>query len=691
MTIVLKKINNKPLKKRKMKKILLQTLLILFGAISLIACDDDDEVFEGTDNRILSLVLTAEDGGKYTAAIVEDQIVFMIPDNVSLNGASVKYEISEQAILFPDPSTVDNWDQEQTFRVTAYNKSEREYSCVVKRVAVSANSVVLKNQADVDAFAQLGVSVIEGNLIIGENSHVSGDSIKDLSALSEITDVRYNIVVNNSYAGTKISMPKLRTAGCLVLGSMQSALKTAHNLEVEMPALEALGQLTVNSNTVAKLDLSSVMMITEIYIYSGKLAELNFSSLTECAGNLTLSSESYNNTNNSLQKLEIPELVKIQGNLSIDYMKALKDINLAKLQAIGSDCKMTYVALEKLNLPALQELRGSLTLTSGTNSLKSIKLPKLSKIENVFINDYSAAVDDIDFSSLAEVEGDFKVNYRGEMLEFPALSKVKGAIEFKRAEYMTSLKLPKLTDCKSLYLSDAKLMTSVDLSTISSMENLQIVSCYKLAELKVKDNALNNVELNGGSTLCDFTRIVGTDHINGKLDVANYNKNSELSFPGLKSIKEFKSNSGMSGQTLNFPDLEKLDKFEIPSATFLKKIIAPKLKEIGFWSTSFTSNVVEGDFVFPVLEKIGTFEFEGGTYSGSFAQMKLTNLNDFIHVTQIDKVQILGWGNLVDFSGLRNVISGMSESNWEVRDCKYNPTLDDMKAGKYVLEDASQE
>lgn len=91
-----------------------------------------------------------------------------IPRNVSLEGATADYELCEQAILYPDPARITDWDNEHRFRVMAYNQTLRDYAYSVKRNDVTAGSVALPTQADVEAFAATGATVIEGNLTIGD-------------------------------------------------------------------------------------------------------------------------------------------------------------------------------------------------------------------------------------------------------------------------------------------------------------------------------------------------------------------------------------------------------------------------------------------------------------------------------------------------------------------------------------------
>ena len=197
----------------------MRKILILAAAVfAFCGCNDKEEnqPFAGIDNHITSFALTAKDGTVYRAALVGDEIVVSIPRNVSLEGATADYELCEQAILYPDPARITDWDNEHRFRVMAYNQTLRDYAYSVKRNDVTAGSVALPTQADVEAFAATGATVIEGNLTIGDFS-ACDDPVTDLAPLAGLTDVRYNIVVGNSFAGEKLSgLENLRSAAVCV-------------------------------------------------------------------------------------------------------------------------------------------------------------------------------------------------------------------------------------------------------------------------------------------------------------------------------------------------------------------------------------------------------------------------------------------------------------------------------------------
>ena len=55
-------------------------------------------------------------------------------------------------------------------------------------------------------------------------------------------------------------------------------------------------------------------------------------------------------------------------------------------------------------------------------------------------------------------------------------------------------------------------------------------------------------------------------------------------------------------------------------------------------------------------------------------------------LAEVGSVAISDLKDLSDFSALKNVVGTLDASQWKVSGCAYNPTLDDMKAGKYIPE-----
>lgn len=673
----------------------LKVTAICWFASTLLGCSSEDEnnaIFEGVDNHITSFALTTTDNVIYKAAIVENQIIVTIPQNVSLQGAQAEYTICEQTILYPDPAKIDDWDHEYRFRVMAYNETLCDYTYSVERTAVSSGSVTLLTQSDVKEYAATGATVIDGNLVIGDFSAENEDPITDLSPLSNVTDVRYNIVVNNSFAGEKLSgLDHLRSAGGLMFGSATTTLSTPQPFEILFPALETLGQLILNSATIKSLILPKLRVSGAIYIDALNLAQLDLRSLEECVGDLTaISGTNPTTANKSLRALLFPLLKKITGSLTLQYFDAATVLDLTKLTSIGGNCILTNLtAIKTLQLPELYHLGGAFEW-SYLSSVSTFRAPKLVSAASFVISDNTgdnAVLAGIFLPALECVRGPFliKANLSNDILSLPALKSVEGEFSLTSFPNLITLELPLLETCGSLSLSTLNLLPVLDISKVGELATVTITQCPKLATLKVGPAALHDVKLNANNKSSELVRFIGAESISGELTVDKYAE-SEISFPGIKTIGTYTQSAGKAGETvLSFPDLETLGSLKLTFCTWLKKLSAPHLTAVtDTWNTSRMQYIEEGDLEVPALRRIGTFKFWGGSNATMAKTMRLTGLSDFKNVTEIGTVDIKWWGKMVDFSGLKNALPSLSEPNWSVIECGYSPTWKNMADGKFT-------
>ncbi|MCD8293269.1 MAG: hypothetical protein LUC23_05855 [Prevotellaceae bacterium] len=675
-----------------MKRILLYLTAFLTPFLLANCSDDDDtlQVFAGIDNHIVYFSLTATDGTKWVASITGGEIVVTVPSYLSLEGAAVEYEISEQASLYPLPESITDWDDEQRFRVVAYNETLRDYTYKVVRSDVdSGGTVTLLTQSDVDEFAATLATVVTGNLIIGGYTLQQDDPVTDLSPLSDITEVRYNIVVNNSFAGQEVRLDGLLSAGGLYMGTSTSKVGTVQKTDIVLPALTTLGNISVNSDSIKSLQLPALNEVTNVYIQAKMLESIDLSALTLISGDMSLFAGTTSATGNSvLESLFLPSLESIEGSLEMKYLTGVTSLDLTALQNIGGSCDLEFLtSLKTLLLPELTHMGDAFTWKYLTN-VTTLSMDKLTEAKSISVSDNAstAMLAGVFFPVLERVEGDFVLNANcsTSLLSLPALKSIGGQFALWYFRYLTDLEIPLLTECGSIYFYYLTSMADLDISTIESVSSAQFIAMYELATVKAKEGALNDVTLNGGSTLSVIPTFEGVETIAGTLYLTNYTKNGEFTFPGLKHIGEFKQASSLSGSTLTFPDLETLDTLTLTSCSWLQQFSAPKLAEVTYWNTSYTTLMNTGDFSIPSLRKIETFKFFGGTSTSLAGRVVLTSLDDFSGVTQIGSVDIENWGTLTDFSGLKNALSTLSESTWTVSGNAYNPTFQDMLDGKYV-------
>ena len=198
-----------------MKKV--WSLILVTFSLLIAGCSDDDKMpADADDNFITALTLTKE-GKSYDAVIEGNDIVMTVPYTVDLNGATASMVYTPSAKILPNPQTVTDWENEMIFRVTSFNGKVNEYTYkVIKSEIESDGDVVLKSQADVDAFAETKVSVIKGNLIIGDNAENTA-SINNLEALSGIKEITGSLQILNNYKGEALDGLNITKVGGIQL------------------------------------------------------------------------------------------------------------------------------------------------------------------------------------------------------------------------------------------------------------------------------------------------------------------------------------------------------------------------------------------------------------------------------------------------------------------------------------------
>lgn len=669
---------------------------IIIGA-SFVGCSSDDDPFAGKDNYITSFSLT-KDGITYKAAISENKVKISVPNNVNLNGATVEYKISEQSSISPLPSSITEWEKSQNFAVTSYNKSNREYTYEVSHTDISeVGSVILLTQADVDKFAVSPIEIIDGSLIIGSGESItSADAISNLDALKSLKKVTNSVTILNTFVGKNLNgLQNLESAGAIYI--TQSAVKTNDEdvFEVEFPKLAEVGDFSLKSDIVQSVSLPKLKSAFSFYIRSQYLSTLDLPILETVITDFgiesgtSFTSTNSNTYNQEFKSISLPKLTNIRGSILLRGLATLEKIDTPKLESVGANFSVIQArGLESIVAPMLKEVRQELSL-KGVKSLNKVSLPILTVAGSLIFNsDISIypekeSMESLDLPKLEVVYNDLRIShFLLETLDLSSLKKVGQTLRIANGSVCKEIKSPLLEECKNIEFSSLPLILSLDVSKVKEIEKLEFVSCYKLALVKGANN-IKNITLNGGSVLCDFPVFEGIESIPGLLDLTNYYQNDDFSFPGIKHIGKYNQTAGKSGvSVINFPDLETIDHLKFGS--FLKKLNAPKLTEVKEWDTSFLQHVETGDLKLPKLKKIGTFKFYGATYEGAAKTMKLTSMNDFASVEEVEKVEIVWWGNMTDFSGMKNAIPNIEESDWMVKGCAYNPTYEQMKNGEWV-------
>lgn len=673
------------------------------GAAACSESGDEAPLFAGSDNRIAAFGITTAGGVRYEAAIRGEIIEIEVPEGVSLSPAAADYALCEQAILYPDPAGISDWGVEHRFRAEAYDGSCRDYTYTVRRLAVTAGSVTLLTQSDVEAFGATGATIIEGDLIIGSVRREEADPVTDLTPLAGLAEVRYNIIVNNSFAGSWFELPALKHAGAIIMGTgpadyqsgfTANMLVTEQLFDVSCPELESLGQFSAVSDCVRSISLPALRQAGSIHIASTKTERITLNALTCCSGDLAIT-YSGNTGAIPLPDLHLPNLQTVGGSLHLYGLTSAQAIGLGALTEVGKNLTISMMSsITALSLPELTAVGGKFA-TQTCNNVRTLELPKLREAGELTIayTASSSQLEVLQLDALEEVGKGLSITtaLHAEAWTLPRLRRVGGGMTLSGGSSngtfeCRTIGLPALTEVGgTLALSGMPLLASIDLSSLETpLQKFTSTANYQLARIRFGSAGVENIALNGGSRLCDFPRFEGIDRIEGQLEVSNFTQNDAIAYPGLRHIGTYIQSTGKSNgaTTLSFPDLETMDELRMTAASWLGRLELPRLTALGKWNTGSMLFIERGDIAVPVLRQIGVFIFTGGNASTARSNL-LTALDDFAALTAVGEIDIRYWGRLTDYSGLRNV-DWNGVAKFTLSNNAYNPTLDDLKAGRYT-------
>lgn len=683
-----------------------KVLLGLCLATAFSACSDDDSDFVGGDNSVVAFTLGLN-GQQYKAYVSDDEVVVSVPEGVSLNGAHAVVKLSENAVISPDPAGITAWDEEYSFTVKAYNGTTRSYTYrPVYTPVVSEGNVVLGTQAAVDAFAASGVSVVEGSLTIGVSG--SEDTIRDLSGLAKLKEVTYTLSISSNYAGKDLSgLSKLEKVGRLSIGSNPAFT------EVSLPALSRVGQgVSIESPYIEQVVLPELSFVGEDFTMScDSLRMMNFASLESVGGGLTLKGVSgYRGENLKISKIEIPVLKTIGGQLHLENWSNVNQVSFPELVACGDFYMYTFPMLTQLEFPKLQRCEEKVLLLS-CSELTEVSFPALEWMKNMEIR-LCRKVSKLDLSSLKEVGEKLdlqdlaitdlsglrsleKVGGRFNLQGMPEVTSLDGLAALKSVGEWQIYNLPAISEVnvKGLELGTLSLQGSTIIGTkvvgdrvFSGVLSLNDASNSQVQEMPV----LEGIEVVGGFSLSAQSMTTfewpGIKEITGKIEFSSVNAATRISMPDLEKVGTLKFGYVNRVQSVEFPKLVSVEEnveWQVTSSA-MTKVELPELASVG---GSFTLQLGTNPVSVVSMPKLATIGGElklpGSNWSKNNS---LTSLDGFSALTSVGKVTIQYHTALVSFAGLKHVVDALEDSQWTVSGNGYNPTLADMKAGKYTKE-----
>jgi hypothetical protein len=690
-----------------MKTVIKLLTSVLCVALLATACEKEQETedtpnpFEGADNHVTSFVLKKGEI-TYVAAITAGTITVTVPVNVNLNGATAEYRLCENAKILPDPAGITDWDSEHLFRVTAWNGTETmDYLYTVEKSdLVRDGAVILKTQAEVDAFGQGSYTVINGYLAIGATSGT--DTIKSLVPLSSLKTVTGSIIINAMYMGDLTGFEQLETVGELqVLSKNVKTVRFPKLTTVRMNM--GFDQYTSSTSFIQKgifetLDfpeLTAVERGLRIY-YADSLATMNFPKLERVMEDIIVEGNSTTNFLH-LQTISFPALTAVGGAISLKYVSGVETFTATKLETAGTLSVENCTALAGFDCPALETLGDLSILTSSTSPLTALPFPALTTIEGTL----SITLPDLT------------------SLELPSALKNVGMLNLTLAK-LTSLTLPSSLKVGTLNAADLRKLDSFDVSSIEELgalsfgsNTLQYTSGITLTGDEVFPGRLIfNLPTSGNNPLTipvtvEGIKVVGALEIPVANNQAGINAVKTIDFSWLEQVTGLLRIDRLNKlETLNLSNLQSVGGLRLTGLLALKTLNLSKLETvtadglnfINWWSDAITTvslselTSVAGDLSFtgmddyvalttisfPSLTSItGTLIITGDQ---NYPIETLTTIG-FDALTSAGGVTISKIKNLKNFCPLLGIIPLSDPAKWSVTDCGYNPTHAQMENG----------
>lgn len=543
---------------------------------------------------------------------------------------------------------------------------------------------------------------------IGALEMINLDSITDIN-LPKLNFVGMGINITCKNLQT-ISFPELTSV------SNDFTVKGDNLVDIAIPKLKVVEGNMLLQGTVGSSNTANTMDL------------LSFPSLEKVAGDMLLKFWP------KVKIVQAPVLHTVSGLFSYSDLVLMEDVTLPVLKNAGSVKMERLTQLRSLNLPELQVLTGSFTHGDGLQNLSELELPKLQDVHgSINLGPANAsrsqiALSKVSFPKLVTVGGDLTFPYGWKRVicsdvNFPKLKSVGGAFNMSYLGLEDVSAFISLESVKKVAISDCNTLTSLDFPVLKEAEEFRI-TLRNLKELNVRGLNLEALSVSGG-----ISKLIGDDVFEGSLTfsvipelegfkvVGNLSCGVRGEFP---TITEVRGKLSLTALT-TFPNLKKVGCFDSPSGsnTGLSNIYFPELEEItgyeeegvlmGFkfrqhQQGSFASlnlpklKKVTGDFVVgslssrstittinaPLLEVItGVLNIYSTKPLNDYVEnSSFTDLSGFASLKSVGGVTCTDLKGLTSFKPLENVITSFGADAWNVSGCGYDPTYEDMVAGR---------
>jgi hypothetical protein len=484
-------------------------LLVCLSCVALlaVACEKEEtpNPFEGGDNHITSFVLKKGDVS-YTAAIAADTITVTIPENVSLEGFTTEYRLSENAEINPKPKEITDWNSEQQFVVTAYNGAKATYFYTVKRRFEGGDnhitSFVLKKD-DVSYIAAIAADSI--TVTIPENVSLEGftaeyhlcenaeinpkpEEVTDWESEQQFTVTAYNGTEATYFYTVKRLAVGLTHDGAVILNTQEevngfgtlgytaidgyltigatSGTNTITSLEPLAGLKNVTGTLLINATYQGALDaFTELEAVGELNVFSKEVTAISFPKLKAVRTSMNFD-QLVDATGHvppiQITSLDFPELTTIDRSLRIYYADELTAMNFPKLERVREDLVMeghgtqSIGNINTITFPTLINVGGAISLTRVYTA--TFAAPELKTAGTFTIN----LCDRLGTITLPELE----------TLDDLSITKANITI---RPEALTKLQLPALTTVKTMNLNIPDAYTfQLTLSALRDVKTLNL-------------------------------------------------------------------------------------------------------------------------------------------------------------------------------------------------------------------------
>lgn len=704
-------------------------LMLLFPAMVLLgSCSKDDpEIPADADDNFITALSLSVDNNTYTASIEGQDITVAVPYNVTLTSAVATIEYTPSATIAPDPvkETID-WNREQVFTVTSYNGAVNEYTYHITRDEIEEKGdVVLRTMAEIEAFHERGTSVIDGNLTIGTDN---GEEITSIGKLSNLKSVSGNLILKNSFKAMDLTgLEQVTNLGGLLVGTKEAPSAAVLN-HVSMPKLiEIGGNISIWNNNLKWVELKVLTKAGGISLASESIENIELPELTEIENDFIVegclerefedgSTSGYDPPalKGNLEAFSIPNLQKVGGTLGVNFIAPLKTIVLPKLEDVGNiDFEYLPMAFETVGLEALRNVDGNMKICSVkavaviggyityNDVLTSVgDLSRLEKIGGVLTLMNFGTLTDIPMPSLKQCGGIWLEGLSSaKNLAIPAVEFTAPAEESQATVY--------IADCSPLKLStpnkiNAKLQ--IDLTTLNGVPAFETKTTIAEADLKSNKISKDLIFTNWEKVEGNFSLVLNTTSYTKAINLPDMKEvGGFLNISWKKTIPTFRP-------TVSMPNLEMVGG-QLQVMALVTKYDFSSLKTVccandpayvnNSESTppigSINIRVQTGGVSFPALTHIGGkgLAVQGGN---SLSCPLLTDVDGTLVLNtykgnsiEMPKLGKLGGGyfynssSLSDFTFFGTFIENgnITEENWTVTGCSYNPTYQDMKEGRY--------